>query len=457
MPEDATARAPAAPGVESERMEPAVLYAAHLETLLAGLSEDLADTGFDTLVVSSGLSRPYFGDDQTPTFRPNPHFRHWCPLEGPQHLLILAPGRARPRIIRHTVRDFWHEAPARVEPWWGEHFEVLEVDAAWEALGPPQGRAAFLGEETECAEAAGLEPAPPRLRARLDWRRALKTAWEVRCLETATAAAVAGHRAARARFEGGASELEIHHAFVQATGGTEADLPYPTIVALDEKGAILHYEKKRHPGGGRVLLIDAGAAHRGYAADITRTHLAPDADPRFRELRDGVERLQQGLCAAVRPGLPFGELHHRAHLAVGELLGRIGLVRADPEEAVAREWTRAFFPHGLGHQLGLQVHDVGGDLADRDGGTAAPPAGHRSLRNTRTLEAGQVVTVEPGVYFIPSLLEPLRRGDDASRFDWATIDALTALGGVRIEDDVLVTERGHRNLTREAFAGRAAA
>jgi Xaa-Pro dipeptidase len=440
-------------------MEPAALYAAHLESQLAGLSEDLADTGYDALVLSAGVSHPYFGDDQAPPFRTGPHFRHWCPLEGPQHLLLLRPAGTRPKLFRHRVTGFWYEAPAPVESWWGALFELFEaetVDELWGALGPT-GRAAFVGDDPERAAAAGLEPAPPRLLARLEWRRALKSAWEIHCIETASATAAAGHTAAQAAFGSGGSELEIHHAFVRATGGTEAQLPYPTIVALDAKGAILHYEKKRLRRGGHVLLIDAGAACRGYASDITRTHVARDCDPRFVALRDGVERLQQELCALVRPGLPFGDLHHRAHLAVGALLEELGIVAADPEEAVAREWTRAFFPHGLGHQLGIQVHDVGGHLADRDGAVAPTPPGHPNLRNTRTLAAGQVVTIEPGVYFIGSLLAPLRTGPDAGRFDWKAIDALAPLGGVRIEDDVLVTERGCRNLTREAFQSRAAA
>jgi len=440
-------------------MDPAALFAAHLEERLAALSGDLQDTGFEALVISAGTSRPWYGDDQAPPFRSNADFRHLCPLEGPQHLLLVRSGAARAQLFRHRVSGYWHELPGPVEHWWGRHFEIVERDTpegVWEALGRPP-RAAFVGEESERAEAAGLTPASPRLRARLDWRRALKSSWEVHCLERATATAVAGHAAARARFEAGGSELEIHHDFVRATGGTEAELPYPTIVALDEKGAILHYEKKRHPGGGRVLLIDAGASCRGYAADVTRTHVARHADPRFVALRDGVDRLQQELCAGVRPGRPFGELHHQAHLAVGELLRRLGLLDADPEEAVRREWTRAFLPHGLGHQLGLQVHDVGGHLADPDGGVAPAPPAHPNLRNTRLLEERQVVTIEPGVYFIPSLLAPLREGPDASRFDWAAIDALTPLGGVRIEDDLLVTGRGSRNLTREAFAAEAAA
>ena len=100
----------------------------------------------------------------------------------------------------------------------------------------------------------------------------------------------------------GASELDIHYAFVQALGRTDPELPYPTIVALNEKAGFLHYETKRTVRDGKVLLIDAGGEVRGYASDITRTHVASDCDPRFVRLRDRMDELQQELCAAVKPG-----------------------------------------------------------------------------------------------------------------------------------------------------------
>jgi Xaa-Pro dipeptidase len=229
---------------------------------------------------------------------------------------------------------------------------------------------------------------------------------------------------------------------------TEDELPYNTIVALNEKSAFLHYYNKRDVRNGNVLLIDAGAKTRGYASDITRTHVSKTCDSRFTALRDGVGRLQQKLCGEVRPGIPFLELHRAAHLEVAKLLTESGIVRADPEEAASKGWTRPFLPHGLGHHLGLQVHDVGGHQKDPEGGKAPPPPEHPYLRNTRTIEPRQVFTMEPGLYFIEMLLRPFREGEASSRFNWKLVDELSRFGGIRIEDNVVVTQSGHRNLTR---------
>ena len=426
------------------------LFTGHLAERQARLAEDLDAAGFEALVISAGAPLRYFSDDQDAPFHATPHFRHWCPVEGPHHVLELRPSR-RPRLIRFAPEDFWYEPAPLGDPFWREGFDLEEaasVDDVWKALGSISA-GAYVGDAPERAKRAGLDANPERLTARLDWSRAIKSDYELRCLEEASAHGARGHRAAQEAFQNGASELEIHHAFVAALETTDARLPYGSIVALDEKGAFLHYEAKRGLRGGAVLLIDAGAASRGYASDITRTHVAAGCDERFVALRDGMDELQQGLCRAVRPGLPFAELHHRAHLAIAGLLAERGLLRADPEQAVKNCWTHPFFPHGLGHQLGIQVHDVGGHLADRDGTTAPPPEQYPALRNTRRIEPGQVFTVEPGLYFIEMLLRPYRTGPDSDRFDWDAIDALTPCGGVRIEDNVLVTEDGHRNLTRE--------
>jgi Xaa-Pro dipeptidase len=127
-------------------------------------------------------------------------------------------------------------------------------------------------------------------------------------------------------------------------------------------------------------------------------------------------------------------------------------VRVSAEETLAKGYTHPFFPHGIGHHLGIQVHDVAGRQKDPSGTPAPPPPEHPYLRNTRTIEPGHVFTIEPGIYFIPMLLRPFRSGPDASAFDWDAIDALTPLGGVRVEDNVVVTAAGPRNLTREHLA-----
>ncbi len=434
-------------------MDLATLFARHLERLQAATERTLAATGHDELVVSSGAALGYFADDQDAPFRPVPHFAHWCPLGGPHHLLRVAPGR-RPRLLRHAPPDYWYEQGGVTDPFWLPGFELEEVasvDAAWKALGPAP-RAAYVGNEVERAVAAGLAPNPASLVARLDWVRSYKDDYEVACIEEATRRGARAHRAAREAFAAGESELGIHQAFLVGGETTEAALPYPTIVALDEKAATLHYETKRRARGGRVLLLDAGVASRGYACDITRTTPAPGCDPHFVGIVWLVDALERELALAATPGRPYLEVHLEAHRGVARVLAETGILRVSAEEAYDKGLTRAFFPHGVGHHLGLQVHDVAGQQADETGSPAPPPPEHPYLRNTRRIEPGQVFTIEPGIYFIPMLLAPLRAGPLAGAVDWTLVDALTPLGGVRVEDNLLVTATGPRNLTREALA-----
>ena len=130
---------------------------------------------------------------------------------------------------------------------------------------------AYLGNETDRAQAAGLELNPAGLTTYLDWGRSYKTPYEVQCLEEATELGAKGHLAGRKAFLAGASELEIHYAFVQAVGCLDHQLAFSSIAALEPKGATLHYENKRSYRKGKVLLLDCGARVRDYASDITRT------------------------------------------------------------------------------------------------------------------------------------------------------------------------------------------
>jgi Xaa-Pro dipeptidase len=436
-----------------DHMDLAGLFSSHAQRLQAESEKALHASGYDSLIVSSGAPFTYFADDQDAPFRPVPHFAHWCPLGGPHHLLHVVPGK-KPRLVRHAPEDYWYEQGGLTEPFWRDSFELEErgsVEAVWQALGKP-ARAAYVGNEPERATAAGLAANPAPLRARLDWLRSYKDPYEVRSLEEATTSGAKGHRAAREAFAAGASELEIHQAFCQAAGATESSLPYGTIVAKDEKAATLHYESKRRTRGGKVLLLDAGTQVRGYACDITRTTPAKDCDALFVELVEAMDAVQQDLVRAATPGRPYLEVHLQAHAGVARVLADLRLLRVSAEEAFAKGYTHPFFPHGVGHHLGIQVHDVAGHQKDASGTPAPPPKEHPYLRNTRTIEAGHVFTIEPGLYFIPMLLRRFRSGPESQAFDWARIDALTPLGGVRVEDNVLVTASGPRNLTREQLA-----
>ncbi len=370
-------------------MDLKTLFAEHLRERLAWTEKALAETGFDAVVISSGQPYTHFADDQDAPFHSTPHFRHHCPLSGPHHALKLVPGK-QPQLIRYAPEDFWYEQlPLEAiyggAPFWLDGFDLIEcptLDAVWEAVGKP-ARTAYLGNEPERAATAGLEINPASLTAYLDWGRSYKSAYEIRCTEEATVLGAKGHQAGRAAFLAGASELEIHHAFIQGVGCLDHELAFASIVALNEKGSTLHYEGKRGLKNGKLLLLDCGANVRGYASDITRTTPAPECDPRFTALVAGMEKLQQELCAEVVPGMPFGDLHHSSHMKLGALLKEAGLLKAEAGEAVALGLTRPFYPHGLGHHLGLQVHDVAGKLANPKGDlqpprpstpTSAPPA-----------------------------------------------------------------------------------
>ena len=279
----------------------------------------------------------------------------------------------------------------------------------------------------------------------LDGLRARKTAYEVECLAEANRRAARGHEELRRLFrDADRSELELHLAFLGSTRQDDAETPYKNIVALGNHAATLHhvsYSKRAQPA--QSLLVDAGACFAGYCSDVTRTWVKGSgaAASAFAQLISGMEAMQQRLCAQVRVGMPYEELHDNSHRQVAGILREAGISRLPEDELVSRGITRAFYPHGLGHSLGLQCHDVGCALR--------PPRGDNPfLRNTSEIAPRQVFTIEPGLYFIEALLAPLRNSPD---IDWKLVDALSAFGGIRIEDDLVVQDQGIRNLTREAL------
>ena len=428
------------------------MYAQHLEIRRAAAEAALEASGFDAMVLASGSALRYHADDQHAPFRSNAHFLHWLPLGGPGHLLHVRSG-SRPRLLRVLANDYWHASESADDALFAGEMEVhtvADTQQAWTVLGAPAATA-YVGDQPERALAAGFPAGavnPPALLARLDWDRGCKTAWEVHCMEQAQRLAARGHRAAREAFDAGGSELDIHHAYVDALECVDADLPYESIIALDAHAATLHYTLKGTGKGGRVLLIDCGARHLGYCADITRTWTREGCDRLFEELRIAMDAIQRSLCERLAPGCSFVGLHLETHRRIADLLHAFGVLKAGGQAAVDAGLTVPFYPHGLGHHLGLQVHDVGGRQSAPAGGETPPPPGHPHLRNTRTLAAGQVLTIEPGVYFIDMLLAPLRAGPHRSQVDWKLVERLQPLGGVRVEDNVLVTEDGRRNLTR---------
>lgn len=227
-------------------------------------------------------------------------------------------------------------------------------------------------------------------------------------------------------------------------------------MALNEHAAVLHYTNldRDPPALPRSFLIDAGAQVHGYAADVTRTH--SNGDAAFGTLLRGIEALQQTIVGRVRAGVDFRELHLATHRLLAELLIDAELATGSADSLLESGITSVFLPHGLGHLLGIQVHDVGGHMADDNGTTIEPPPGHPYLRLTRVLVEDMVLTIEPGIYFIDMLLATLRGTPAEKQVYWSAIDGLRPFGGIRIEDNVRVLADGAENLTRDAFADLAA-
>lgn len=431
-------------------------YRDHLQILMQRCTAALELSGHAAVLFGAGIMEDRFLDDQPIPFRANPHLLQWLPLLAhPGSLLLFQPGEA-PIVAIVRDDDYWHLPPAPPGPPWEQALEIREASdaaGALRALGKLPEKLALIGPPSHW-QALGLPQAinPPHLLDALHYPRAVKTPYEIAAMRVATQRAVAGHRAAADAFHDGATEFDILLAFLGAARQAAHELPYPAIVAGDRHGAVLHYQHyDQHSPARTSLLIDAGCQHLGYASDITRTYAAVEQHE-FAELVAAMEELQQGLCNELRPGLWFGELHALAHARLAALLAATGLIQASADTILAGGATGVFLPHGLGHLLGVQVHDVGGHLADITGRRLEPPADYPRLRLLRTLEPGQVLTIEPGLYFIDSLLEKLRQGPLGQHTDWAKVDRLRACGGIRIEDNLLVTDSGAENLTREAFA-----
>jgi Xaa-Pro dipeptidase len=432
------------------------LFASHLERITLRTGRALEACGYSSLLVHSGSPLLIFQDDRTYPFKVHAPFKVWAPLlDAPDSFVYFEPGR-RPLLVFHQPEDYWYKPPALPQGYWTGHFEIRPCRDRDEArrLLPANLRAtAFVGDSLEEFASWGVgDINPSHLIRHLDFPRAAKSAYELACLRQASRLGARGQLAAARAFAAGASEFEIELAFIAGCGLREQDLPYNPIIALNEGGSVLHYQllETSRPAERHSLLIDAGAEFAGYACDVTRTH--SHRDPDFAALIGRMDRMQQALCSGIKAGVDWREVQLQTHRLLGALLREADLTTCDSEEAVATGVTNVFMPHGIGHLLGLEVHDVGGFMRSPDGGDVARPDGHPYLRLTRVLEEGFVVTMEPGLYFIPQLLEAAR-GDGRSRhINWRRVDSLRKFGGIRVEDDLAVTATGHENLTRDAFA-----
>ncbi|MBI4511146.1 MAG: Xaa-Pro dipeptidase [Deltaproteobacteria bacterium] len=439
--------------MKADRSALAELYRDHVAVLGRGYALALAETGWDGAVIHSGSQkiRCVF-DDQYWPLRVTPHFQHWLPLAVPDcALLVMAQAPVPPTLFHNTQRSFWEGTISPESDHFWAHFQVVEVSEPEKVkdLLPRGARLAFFGEDAARGLSWGQGASvhnPSDLVKRLDRLRTIKSGYEEACISEANRRAAEGHRrVAEAFLTGDHSELQLHLMYLEATGQDDPETPYKNIVAMGRNAATLHHvHYGRRAGGARSLLLDAGATFLGYASDITRTVVKGNGEAVdvFRDLVARMDTLQQEAGRRVHVGLPYEQLHDQSHELLAEILRDLGIARGSGDELVASGATRRFFPHGLGHSLGLQCHDVGCAVV-------RPRPENPFLRNTSTIHEGQVFTIEPGCYFIDSQLEALRSSAAGSLINWKLVAALAPLGGVRIEDNLAVGQETARNLTRE--------
>jgi Xaa-Pro aminopeptidase len=230
--------------------------------------------------------------------------------------------------------------------------------------------------------------------------------------------------------------------------GAEA-MAYATIIAGGVNSAVLHFAPSpRRFRSGELVLIDAGAQYLGYAADVTRTYAVAGAlDPTQEELHAVVLRAQRAAIEQCRAGVEWRDVHLTSALAIAEGLAAFGILRGQPESLVQSGAVSLFYPHGIGHLVGLGVRDAGGTPLPERRHDARP---YPNLRIDLPLEPGMVVTVEPGIYFIGALLaDSEHRRQHRQAIDWDRVDRFLGFGGIRIEDNVLITSDGHEVLSAD--------
>jgi len=436
-----------------------IKYHQHITRLKQLYSQILEQTDHQAIAIFSGALKYQFRDDLTYPFKPNPNFLHWLPLtHHPECWLTFTPGQ-RPRLYYYQPVDYWHLPPEDPQGFWIDEFDIVvmrEPRDIKKHLGEVVSMV-FLGEETDYAKELGFTKLNPQTFYHfLDYHRGHKTEYEIQCMRQASQLGVLGHLAAEKSFRQGCSEFEIHLAYLQACGHNDPKLPYSNIIALNHHSAVLHYHalQQQRPESSLSFLIDAGGSYHGYASDITRSYCADDSKTgqTFLAMIEAMDHGQQRLAAKVKAGQSYPQLHLQAHSEIAQILADFDLVDLSPDEIVERGISRSFFPHGLGHLIGLQVHDTGGFIESAAGGDTPKLEDHPFLRLTRNLEQGHVVTIEPGLYFIDVLLNELKKTEHAQYLNWEKIEQLKPYGGIRIEDDVLVTGGNPVNLTRDAFA-----
>ncbi|HRF84019.1 MAG: aminopeptidase P N-terminal domain-containing protein [Xanthomonadaceae bacterium] len=401
--------------------------------------------GEDAILVLPAAPLRVRSHDTHYPYRQDSDFWYLCGFPEPEAVLVLVPGRRHGEALL-----FCRERDPEREAWDGPRFgqegavasfgmdDAYPIDDLDEILpGLLEGRSRVyyhFGRDAEfdlkligwvnrvrAQVRHGAQPPHEFLELGhlLHEQRLFKSRDEIRLMDKAAAISVRAHEAAMGVARPGIHEYELQAEIERVFRAADACPAYASIVGAGANGCVLHYvANTARAKDGDLVLIDAGAEYRSYAADITRTF---PVNGRFskeqRVLHDLVGAAQAAALARARPGVAFAALHEAVVEILSEGLLRLGLLKGSLDKCIAGEHYKQFYRHKSGHWLGLDVHDVGD---------------YRIDGQPRLLEPGMVLTIEPGLY--------VGADDSAVAAKWRGI-------GIRTEDDVLITADGHRVLT----------
>jgi Xaa-Pro aminopeptidase len=427
-----------------------------------------ARMGSGLLLLLGNEDSPMNYGDNTYTFRQDSTFLYFTGLDLPGFALVLDLDEGRGTLFADdpTLDDLVWTGPQPTARELAARAGLAGAEPA-RALEACLARAAAAGRpihflppyrpehRLRLFHLLGLQPGAqaasvPFIQAVADLR-IRKAPEEVAELERAVTTSVAMHLEAMAMARPGMKEAQIAARVTEVALAAGGGLAFPVIATV--RGGVLH---NHHHGNtleaGQLFLLDAGAETAGhYAGDLSSTFPVDRAfTARQKDIHDLVLAAFLAAVGALRPGAPFKEIHFLACRTLAAGLKDLGLMRGDVDEAVALGAHALFFPCGLGHLMGLDVHDMenlGEGWVGHEGRPRSTQFGLKSLRLARDLQEGFVLTVEPGLYFMPELTDQWRsegRFTDFIRYD--ALDAWRDFGGLRIEEDFLVTPGGARRL-----------
>lgn len=385
-------------------------------------------------------------------FRASSHFLYFAGLPLENAAIWLEAGRLELYVNPSTPADaLWHGAMPTLDE--------LAVQIGADAVHPLSELPTQLGEIATIPLPQANSPRKAELTGK---NRELALAiGQVRLchdlaglaeMRHAAAVTVQAHMAGMRATPQAQTEAQVRAAMEAVLTGANMSPAYNSIITVH--GEVLHNHVYHHPlQPSDLLLADLGAeTAQGWAADVTRTWpVSGRFSPSQRAIYDLVLGTHDACIAMIRPGVEYREVHLQAAQVLAEGLVDLGILRGQPTELVERDAHALFFPHGIGHLLGLDVHDME-DLGDLVGYAPGRERSHRFglcyLRLDRPLEADMVVTIEPGFYQVPALLtNPTQRDKYQDCVDWERLAEFADVRGIRIEDDVWVTATGAEVLT----------